>query len=34
LAFFFFDYGLISSEILLLELQVELLEVYSERGVL
>lgn len=32
--FFFFDYGLISSEILLLELQVELLEVYSERGVL
>lgn len=34
LFFFFFDYGLISSEILLLELQVELLEVYSERGVL
>lgn len=32
--FFFFDYGLISSEILLLELEVELLEVYSERGVL
>lgn len=34
LFFFFFDYGLISSEILLLELEVELLEVYSERGVL
>lgn len=32
--FFFLDYGLISSEILFLELEVELLEAYSERGVL